>query len=331
VILPRLALYNESFAIRGLFRLSRGAKKTAETVRVEVSQDGCVGRGEAVPYRHYGETVDGVMAQIEGRRALIESGTGRQALQSLFPAGAARNALDCALWDLESALNGQSVWQRAGLPPPHSVITTYTLSLDSPSAMARVAAEQAWPILKLKLGDEADLERVQAVRQAAPGSRLVVDANEAWSLAQLLALAPPMAKLGVELIEQPLPAGFDESLRGLDLPVALAADESFHTAEDLPGLAGLFQTVNIKLDKTGGFTAGLAALNEAHKLGFEIMVGCMVATSLSMAPALLLAQKAKYVDLDGPLLLERDRSPGLHYEGARVYPPDQALWGNSPR
>ena len=319
----KVTLSRQSFAIRGSFRLSRGAKTAAEVVVAEIAAGGAVGRGEAVPYRRYGESVDGVMAAMAG----VTGSFDRAALQRLLPPGAARNALDCALWDLEAKLSGRPVWQLAGLPQPRPVTTAYTLSLDSPAAMAAAAAGTTWPILKLKLGGDDDLERVQAVRLAAPTARLWADANEGWTWESLRAMAPHLAALGVELIEQPLPAAEDEALRGWSCPVLLAADESFHTAADLPRLKGLYQVVNVKLDKTGGLTEALAAVAQAKSAGFALMVGCMVGSSLAMAPAVLLAAEARFVDLDGPLLLDGDRSPGLRYDGAVIHPPGTALWG----
>lgn len=319
----KLTLSRQSFPIRGSFRLSRGAKTAAEVVVAEIAEGNAIGRGEAVPYQRYGETVDGVMAAM----ASLSDRFDRAALLRLLPPGAARNALDCALWDLEARQSGRPAWQLAGLPPPRPVTTAFTLSLDTPAAMATAAAGSPWPVLKLKLGGDGDLERVQAVRLAAPTARLWADANEGWTVESLRAMAPHLAALGVELIEQPLPAAADEGLRGWSCPVLLAADESFHTAADLPRLKGLYQVVNVKLDKTGGLTEALTAVAQAKAAGFELMVGCMVGSSLAMAPAVLLATEARFVDLDGPLLLDRDRSPGLRYDGALIYPPGAELWG----
>lgn len=318
-----LGVSRRRFALKGAFRLSRGAKTEAEVVVAEIAEGGVTGRGEAVPYRRYGETVEAVLAAMRPAGGALD----RAALQRALPPGAARNAIDCALWDLEAKLARRPVWQLAGLPPPRPLTTAFTLSLDSPAAMAAAAAAAPWPILKLKLGCAGDLERLAAVRQAAPQARLWADANEGWSFDQLRRLAPQMAVLGVELVEQPLPAADDEALRGWDCPLRLAADESFHTTADLPRLAGLYRVVNIKLDKTGGLTEALAALTQARAAGFEPMVGCMVASSLAMAPAVLLAAEAAYVDLDGPLLLAEDRSPGLRYDGALLTPPTPELWG----
>ncbi len=281
-----------------------------------------------MPYARYGETVDGVIAAIEGLRPRIEDGLDRTGLQALLPAGAARNALDCAYWDLEAKRAGRPVWQLCGLAPLDAVTTAYTLSLDTPDAMGRAAAAHAArPLLKLKLAGPDDLARVEAVRANAPETRLIVDAHEGWSLDDYVELAPKLARLGVVLIEQPLPAGQDAPLAGLQRPVPVCADESCHATESLAGIAGRYDAVNIKLDKTGGLTEALNLKQAALDQGFQIMVGCMLATSLAMAPAILIAQGAAFVDLDGPLLLKRDRPEGLRYEGSTLHPPEPALWG----
>jgi L-alanine-DL-glutamate epimerase-like enolase superfamily enzyme len=319
----------ERFPIQGEFRIARGSKTEAVVVVAEIHDGGAVGRGEAVPYARYGETPEAVVATLEGAAAAVADGLDRNTLAGLLPAGAARNALDCALWDLEAKQTGQPVWQRAGLAsPPQPVATAFTLSLGTPEDMADAARAACWrPLLKLKLDGEGVLERVRAVRMAAPQSRLIADANEAWTLNQLNRYAPDLAALGVILIEQPLPAADDDRLPTTPGPVPLAADESCHGRDSLDRLVGRYQLVNIKLDKTGGLTEALGLKAAAEAAGFGIMVGCMVATSLAMAPALLVAQNAAVVDLDGPLLLATDRSPGLRYEGALVHPPEPALWG----
>lgn len=324
-----LVVRREGFPIRGGFRISRGRKTEAEVVVAEIRAGDALGRGEGVPYARYGEGTDAVMATLEGLADAVAAGLDRAALARRLPPGAARNALDCALWDLEAKQTGQPVWQRAGLgTAPGPVMTAFTLSLDSPDGMAAAArAAGGRPLLKLKLDGELILERVRAVRAAVPEARLIADANEAWSLDQLLRFAPELAALGVELIEQPLPAADDALLPTVPGPVPLAADESCHGSDSLDRLAGRFQVVNIKLDKTGGLTGALQLKAAAEAAGFGVMVGCMVATSLAMAPALLVAQGAAVVDLDGPLLLAADREPGLRYDAAMVYPPDPVLWG----
>lgn len=326
-----LAVVTESFPIRGTFRIARGAKTQAHVVVATLcAADGTIGRGECVPYARYGETVDGVMAALSGLSDRFAQGLDRTGLQSALPPGAARNALDCALWDLEAKQSGRRVWELAGLAMPAPVTTTFTLSIDEPDAMAKAAAAIAAtrPLLKLKLaGDGADLARVAAVRAAAPACRLIVDANEGWQPSDLATLPTALARLGVEMIEQPLPAGADDALVDFQSPVPIGADESAHGLHGLDRLAGRYDVINIKLDKTGGLTEALALRDAARARGLRIMVGCMVATSLSMAPALLLAQGADYVDLDGPLLLDRDRKPGLTYQDALLLPGSAEVWG----
>ena len=331
--MPRLSVRHETWPLGGSFTISRGTRTTAEVVVAEISvaeADGreVTGRGECVPYAHYGESLKGVIAAIEALGAPIADGLDRLGLQRVLPPGAARNALDCAFWDLEAKRAGCRVWDSIGLPPPAPVTTAYTLSMDAPEAMGRAAAEHAArPLLKLKLSGPDDLARVEAVRENAPGARLIVDANEGWSLDDFVELAPKLAVLGVDLIEQPLPAGKDAPLAGVRRPVPVCADESCHDTASLAGLAGRYDVVNIKLDKTGGLTEALKLKDAALAQGYQIMVGCMVATSLAMAPAILVAQGARFVDLDGPLLLARDRPEGLTYEGSLVQPPEPALWG----
>jgi len=297
-------------------------------VVVELLSGGLRGRGEATPYGRYGETAAGVLAQIEQVREQVEAGADRTALQRLLPAGAARNALDCALWDLEAKTAGVRAWTLAGRARLDPVKTCFTLSLGAPEAMAETARAHArWPMLKLKIGGADHLDRVEAVRAAAPRTRLVVDANEALDFAALRRLAPELARLDVKLLEQPLPVGEDAALEGYPCPVPLCADESLHTREELAACARRYAAVNIKLDKAGGLTEALALKATAQGLGLEIMAGCMVATSLAMAPALMVAQGARYVDLDGPLLLVHDREPGLSFSGAVIEPPPPELWG----
>ncbi len=317
----------ERWPLAAPFAISRGTKTEARVVVAEIAEDGVVGRGEATPYNRYGESVEGVGAALEAARPLIEAGAGRLELLRRLAPGAARNALDCALFDLEAKRAGRPAHEIAGLLEMRPRETAYTLSLASPEAMGRAAAAAARPLLKLKIGGPDDLDRVEAVRRGAPTARLIVDANEGLRLDDLARLLPAFARLGVFAVEQPLPVDEDEALRGLPTPVLLCADESAHTRKDLPRLAGLYGMINIKLDKTGGLTEALALAAEAVSRGLAVMSGCMVATSLSMAPAMLLAQGARLVDLDGPLLLKRDRPDGLRYEGAQVWPPSRALWG----
>jgi L-alanine-DL-glutamate epimerase-like enolase superfamily enzyme len=326
--MPILTTREERWPLASAFVISRGAKTEARVVGVELRDGGHLGRGEAVPYARYGETVEGVLDQIEAVRGAVEGGLDRAALQAALPPGAARNALDCALWDLEAKRAGLRAFTLAGLARLDPVKTCYTLSLDEPDAMAAAARAAARrPMLKLKIGGGDDLDRVQAVREAAPKTRLVVDANEALSLEDLRRLAPEFGKLGVQLIEQPLKAGEDEELEGYDSPVPLCADESLHTRAELAACAKRYDAINIKLDKAGGLTEALALKREAQALGVDIMAGCMVATSLAMAPALLIAQGASVVDLDGPLLLAKDREPGLRFIGSMIEPPEAPLWG----
>ncbi len=328
-VLPDLTARHESWPLARAFAISRGAKTSAETVVATVREDGVVGRGECVPYARYGESVAGVVAQIEALAPAFAAGRiDRQGLQSALPPGAARNAIDCALWDFEAKRRGVPVWQLAGLDAPGPVTTAYTLGLDAPAAMGRAArAESHRPLIKVKLAGAGDLERVAAVRRNAPEARLIVDANEGWTPDEVVPLAAALADLGVEMIEQPLPAGADEMLSRIARPVPFCADESCHDRSGLAALAGRYDMVNIKLDKTGGLTEALALRRAAEELGLAIMVGCMVATSLAMAPAILAAQGASMVDLDGPLLLARDREDGLAFDGSTIAPPAPALWG----
>jgi L-alanine-DL-glutamate epimerase-like enolase superfamily enzyme len=326
--MPEMTVRAESWPIRGAFTISRGSRTTAEVVVVELRDGETLGRGECVPYPRYGESVETVQAVLDGLKSHIEAGIDREALRGLMPAGAARNAVDAALWDLEAKTAHQRAWDLAGLPTPEPVATAYTLSLDTPTRMAVTAKKHAQrPLLKLKMGGAEDLGRVAAVRTNAPDTRIIVDANEGWTAEQYRALAPDLKDLGVEMIEQPLPAGDDEGLAGIKRPVPVCADESCHTAADLPGLAGKYDMVNIKLDKTGGLTEALTLEKAAKAQGFGIMVGCMVATSLAMAPATLLGLDAEVVDLDGPLLLARDRPHGIVDSRGIVHPPAPELWG----
>jgi L-Ala-D/L-Glu epimerase len=315
---------HQRFALRGHFTISRGRKTHADVITARIRRGGAGGWGEGVPYARYGESLDSVAAQIASLPADIT----RAELQAALPPGAARNAVDCALWDLECKQAGLRAWDLAGLAAPGPVATAFTLSLDSPEAMRAVAAAQSHrPILKIKLGTPQDLPRLQAVRAGAPHARLIVDANEGWSGDDYLALAPHLQQLGVVLVEQPLPAGADAILAEIPHPVPICADESAHDAASLAALVGRYDMVNLKLDKTGGLTQGLIARDQARALGLGVMVGCMVGSSLSMAPAVLLAQGAAMADLDGPLLLRDDRAHALRYDAQGVHPPMPGLWG----
>ena len=318
----------ERFAIAGSFAISRGAKNEAATVVAEVSRGGFVGRGECVPYPRYGETPEATLRAIEGLRDKISGGLDRGGLQAALPAGAARNAVDCALIDLEAKCSGQRAWTLLGRKEPQPCMTAYTISLAAPEAMAVTTARAAHrPLLKVKLGGDGDQERIAAVRRAAPKAELIVDANEAWTPANLERNLAACAEAGVTLVEQPLPAGGDGLLAKIRRPLPVCADESAHDRKSLKGLRERYDVVNIKLDKTGGLTEALAMADAARALGLDIMIGCMVATSLSMAPAILLTPLARFVDLDGPLLLAQDRDHGLRYDGSLVHPPEPALWG----
>ena len=325
---PTLDAKIEHWPIEGNFTISRGAKTEAVVVVAEVGHGGITGRGECVPYPRYGETPEATLAAILAMKDAIGGGLNREAMQAAMPPSAARNALDCALLDLEAKQSGKRIWDRLGRPAPRACVTAYTISLGSPETMAAATAKAAHrPLLKIKLGGDGDGMRIAAVRKAAPDCELIVDANEAWTEANLEQNLAACANAGVTLVEQPLPAGQDGRLAHIKRPIAVCADESVHDRASLGTLRERYDAVNIKLDKTGGLTEALAMADAAAAQGFDIMVGCMVATSLSMAPAMLLAQRARFVDLDGPLLLKRDRDGGLRYDGSLVYPPDAALWG----
>jgi L-alanine-DL-glutamate epimerase-like enolase superfamily enzyme len=324
----RLTVAVESWPIAGGFTISRGAKHEAIVVVATIEDGPHQGRGECVPYPRYGESVESVVGAIEALAPEIAAGLDRARLGAVLPPGAARNALDCALWDLAAKSTGVSAAMLAGLERLEPVETAFTISLAAPEDMARKAREaRHHKLLKLKLGGDGDEVRLQAVREALPDTRLIADANEAWSEANLKRMLEAAARAGVELIEQPLPAGSDAILERIARIVPICADESVHDRASLAKIAKRYDAVNVKLDKTGGLTEGLAMVAEARTLGLKIMVGCMVATSLAMAPALILAQGADYVDLDGPLLLARDRVPGLIYASGEVFPPAPALWG----
>ena len=319
-----IAVTPERFALARVFTISRGSKTEAEVLTVTVTRGGLIGRGECVPYARYGETLASVAAQI----ASLPEGVTRAALQAALPAGAARNAVDCALWDLAAKAAGRRVWQVAGLAAPGPCLTAFTLSLDTPAAMEAQARTHAHrPILKIKLGTPDDMPRLEAVRRGAPRARLIVDANEGWTPGVYADLAPRLVAMGVALVEQPLPAGQDGMLAEIARPLPVCADESCHDRASLAGLRGRYDMVNLKLDKTGGLTEAFAMRDAARALGFQVMVGCMVGSSLAMAPAVLLAQGAEWVDLDGPLLLTRDREVPLRYDERGVHPPEAGLWG----
>ncbi len=319
-----LTVAADVFRLAQAFTISRGSRTEARVLTVTARDGDRSGWGECVPYARYGETLESVTAQIKS----LPSGIDRQALQDLLPPGAARNAVDGALWDLEAKTTGVPVWTLAGMTRPGPLITAYTLSLDTPEAMRASAAKNAHrPLLKIKLGTPDDMPRLEAVRAGAPRSRIILDANEGWSAEVYSDLAPHLLRLGVSMVEQPLPAGKDDDLMGLDRPVPLCADESVHDRASLDVLRGKYDLINIKLDKTGGLTEALALRAAAEAAGFGIMVGCMVGSSLAMAPAVLLAQGAAVVDLDGPLLLAEDRATPLHYDAEGVHPPAAALWG----
>jgi L-alanine-DL-glutamate epimerase-like enolase superfamily enzyme len=324
----KLTLADERWPIAGSFTISRGSKTEAHVVTVTLSDGTHTGHGECVPYPRYEETVPQVMAALEATRGRIEQGFAHGDVAALVAPHAAQNAIDCALWDLEAKRAGKPVWQLAGLPEPKPAVTAYTLSLDTPEAMGEAAAKAAHrPLLKLKLGRDGDVERLRLIRRNAPQSRLIVDANEGWTADNLEAMLAACADAGVELVEQPLPAGDDDTLRHVKRAVTVCADESAHGLESLDALTGKYDAINIKLDKTGGLTPAIALAKAAQARGLKIMVGCMLATSLGMAPAFLLSPLAQVIDLDGPLLLKADRDPSIRFDGSLMFPPPSALWG----
>jgi L-Ala-D/L-Glu epimerase len=319
-----ITVVHDRFALAQAFTISRGSKTHADVLTVRVSRGGVTGWGECVPYARYGESLNTVRAQIESLPETITRGP----LQEALPPGAARNAVDCALWDLEAKQSGRRVWDMAGLPAPGACPVTYTLSLDTPDAMRAMAARHAHrPLLKIKLGTPDDMPRLEAVRQGAPRSTIIIDANEGWTPEVYADLAPHLLRLGVALVEQPLPAGADDMLAEMARPLPVCADESAHDAASLPALRGRYDMVNLKLDKTGGLTEALVARDRAGAMGLGIMVGCMVGSSLAMAPATLIAQGAAYVDLDAPLLLAQDRDHPIFYDAQGIHPPPSQLWG----
>lgn len=319
-----LTVTPDTFRLAQTFTIARGSKVAAHVLTVAVTRGGITGRGECVPYARYGETLESVTAHIKSLPADIT----REDLQHALPPGAARNAVDCALWDHAARVAGVRVWQMAGLPPPGPCITAYTMSLDTPANMRASATANAHrPILKIKLGTPDDMPRLLAVRAGAPHATLIVDANEGWTPDVYTSLAPHLIAAGVALVEQPLPAGADDMLANIARPLPVCADESCFDRASLPALRGKYDMVNLKLDKTGGLTEALATRDLALDMGFGVMVGCMVGSSLAMAPAVLLAQGAAYTDLDGPLLLAEDRTHALHYDTLGVHPPTSELWG----
>ncbi|MCB1345282.1 MAG: dipeptide epimerase [Rhodobacteraceae bacterium] len=314
----------ESFRLAEVFTISRGSRTEAKVLTVRVEREGVTGWGECVPYARYGETLESVAAEIAG----LPEGIDRRALQQALPAGAARNAVDCALWDLEAKSAGRHAAELAGLAPLKPAITTFTISLGEPRKMHADAAKASHrDLLKVKLGGDGDHERIIAVREGAPGARLILDANEAWTEDLLEPLLAVAASVDAQIVEQPLPAGRDQRLADVERPVPICADESLHTREELAEMRARYDCLNIKLDKTGGLTEALALQREARALGFSIMCGCMVGSSLAMAPAMLIAQDAEFVDLDGPLLLAEDRKPAIGFSGSLILPPPRALWG----
>ncbi|WP_102109981.1 N-acetyl-D-Glu racemase DgcA [Oceaniglobus roseus] len=320
----KLTVTPDTFRLAEVFTISRGSRTEAKVLTVRAMEDGVTGLGECVPYARYGESLDSVTGQIEG----LPGDVTRDALQDLLPPGAARNAVDCALWDLECKRTGRRIWSLLGLPEPKPAITAFTLSLDSPENMRRAAERNAFrPLLKIKLGTPDDMPRLEAVRAGAPDAAIIVDANEGWDADVYADLAPHLIRLGVKLVEQPLPAGEDDMLAQIERPLPVCADESCHDTATLEALRGKYDLVNIKLDKTGGLTEALRLRDAARAQGYGIMVGCMVGSSLAMAPATLLAQGVAFVDLDGPLLLAEDRDAPLAFDSAGIHPPAAALWG----
>lgn len=314
----------ETFPLSNPFTISRGSKTEARVVTATVTRGGHRGWGEGLPYPRYGETVEDAIATIE----TLPEGITRAALQGAMKSGAARNAVDCALWDLEAKATGRPVWQLAGLAAPQPVEIAFTLSLDTPGKMREAAARNAHrAVLKVKLGTPADMPRIEAVRQGAPGVRLIVDANEGWTPEVYTDLAPHLIRLGVEMVEQPLPQRADGMLAEIARPLPVCADESAHDTASLVGLIGKYDVVNLKLDKTGGLTEALRARDEARRLGLRVMVGCMISTSLSMAPAILVAQGADWSDLDGPADMAEDRAHPVRYDDRHIHPAAPELWG----
>lgn len=319
-----ITVTQDVFRLAEVFTISRGSRTEAKVLTVTVAREGIIGWGECVPYARYGETLESVTDEIAG----VPADVSREGLYDLLGAGAARNAIDCALWDVEAKAKGKRVWDLIGVPAPKPCITAFTLSLDTPDNMRASAFKHAHrPLLKIKLGTPDDMARLEAVRAGAPKSEIIVDANEGWSAEVYTELAPHLLRLGVSMVEQPMPAGQDDMLSEIARPLPVCADESCHDTATLAGLKGKYDMVNIKLDKTGGLTEALRLDQAARAEGYDVMVGCMVGSSLAMAPATIVAQGAAVVDLDGPLLLAEDRDHALHFDDDGVHPPAANLWG----
>ena len=328
-MLRTLNIQHRTLPLRSPFRISRGVKLAADVVTVELDQAGCVGRGESVPYGRYGESVASVMDEIEILRNAVCAGMGRDELQARLPAGAARNALDAALWDLESRLSQVPVWKQLARPPHSPIVTALTISIDTPQEMGKAAARIAnCGLIKIKVDADDPLGRIEAVRHAAPSARLIVDPNESWTIDLLREVQPALERASVSLLEQPLPADADDALGEMTGRIPICADEACHTTSNLPSLRNRYQAVNIKLDKTGGLTEAWRLLREARACGFIVMVGCMVCSSLGIAPALEVAREADFVDLDGPLWLASDHPDGVTLQDGLLLPPSPGFWGS---
>ncbi|HEX5459670.1 MAG TPA: N-acetyl-D-Glu racemase DgcA [Steroidobacteraceae bacterium] len=327
-MLRELSVRHRTLPLRSPFRISRGVKLAADVVTVELDQAGCVGRGESVPYGRYGESVASVVEEIEMLRDALCAGMGRDELQARLPAGAARNAVDAALWDLESRLSQVPVWKQLARAPHSPLITALTVSIDTPQEMGKAASRMTnAKLIKIKVDADDPVGRIEAVRDAAPSARLIVDPNESWTIDILREVEPALERASVSLLEQPLPAGADDALQEFSSRIPLCADEACHTASDLPSLLDRYQAVNIKLDKAGGLTEAWRMLRDARAYGLTLMVGCMVCSSLGIAPALEIAREADFIDLDGPLWLQGDHPEGLRLEDGLLMPPSPGFWG----
>jgi L-alanine-DL-glutamate epimerase-like enolase superfamily enzyme len=327
-VLRTLNIQHRAFPLRSPFRISRGVKLAADVVTVELGQAGCVGRGESVPYGRYGESVASVMDQIEVLRSVLCAGMGRDELQARLPGGAARNALDAALWDLESRLSQIPVWKQLARPARLPLVTALTIGIDTPQEMRKAAARIAnHKLIKIKVDTDDPVGRIEAVRDAAPAAKLIVDPNESWTIDVLREVQPALERASVSLLEQPLPANEDDALLEFSSGIPICADEACHTTSNLRSLLNRYQAVNIKLDKTGGLTEAWRLLREARACGFTVMVGCMVCSSLGIAPALEVAREADFVDLDGPLWLQGDHPDGVTLQDGLLMPPASGFWG----